>query len=542
MVGGATFPPARLCAVFAWAAVAAAAPPRVMLVALLDDVGWSNVGFTPGSSTATAGPNGTSLTPRLDALAADGVVLTNAMAHFMCTPSRCALLSGRLPVHVQQGQDTPETGTAGLPRNMSTLPAKLAAAGWRGVAAGKWDAGIATHDHMPEGRGFASAVTFAEHMVDSFAQTIYPGGTTCTLVDPTITDLWVDGAPGARLNGTAFVEDLFVARILDEIAAHDPGGPPLFLYWAPKAIHYPLQVPEEWYNAYAWVGPDDEGACNATSAYVWPGRAAPFACRRQAWALLGMLDANVGRIVDALVRAGLWNDTLALVLSDNGAPLDVAEAGGNNWPLRGSKYSPFQGGVRVPALAAGGYLPRAVRGTQQPGLFHIADVYSTLLGVAGVDPADAGAAAAGLPPVDGLDMWPLLSGANATSPRTEVPIAPGALVVWPHKLIRGWTWWSGRTGPVYPNASSPGASPDVWVDCGDGCVFDLVADEFEAVDLAPARPDLVAALGARLTTLTAGFWTNNDTAVDACPPNVTLLCGCWAAVHTWGGFLGPYKR
>ena len=311
-----------------------------MLVALLDDVGWSDVGFTPMSSAATAGPNGTSLTPRLDALAAGGIVLSNFMTHFMCTPSRASLLSGRLPVHVQQGQDTPETQTAGLPRNMSTLPKKLSSAGWRCSVAGKWDAGIATPGHTPEGRGFASSLTFAEHMVDTFTARIYAGGTSCTLIDPTLTDLWSNGGPAVGINGTGFLEELFVARILSEIeAAAAPGGPPLFLYWAPKALHYPLQVPQQWFDAFAWVedgAAGDEAACNATSAYIWPGQTSGFACRRQGWALMGLLDSNVGRIVDALVSHGLWNDTLMVVMSDNGAPLDVAEAGGSNYPLRGA--------------------------------------------------------------------------------------------------------------------------------------------------------------------------------------------------------------
>ena len=198
--------------------------------------------------------------------------------------------------------------------------------------------------------------------------------------------------------------------------------------------------------------------------------------------------------------------------------------------------------MRVPALVAGGYLPDAVRGTTQHGLIHIADVYATLLGLAGVDPIDHNATAAGVPQIDSLDVWPLLSGTNTTSPRVEIPISAGALVAWPYKLVRGLNWWSGYTGPVYPNASSPGLSPDIWVDCGTGCLYNLESDATESVNLAAQQPDLVASLGSRLDSLVTTFWTNADVGVDACPANITMWCGCWAAIHTYGGFLGPYQH
>ena len=209
--------------------------------------------------------------------------------------------------------------------------------------------------------------------------------------------------------------------------------------------------------------------------------------------------------------------------------------------LRGGKYASWQGGISVPAFVAGGALPPARRGAREAGLVHIADWWATVLRLAGVDPADARAAAAGLPPIDSLDLWPLLSGANATSPRAEVPVDPSTLIAWPWKLMQGPQWWAGRAGASYPNASSPGLpSLNEWVLCGDGCLFDLESDREERHDVAAAHADVVAAMGARLAALREGFFSNNDTGVDACPPG-TLLCGCWAAVHVWGGALGPYQ-
>lgn len=522
------------------ATVVLAAPPRVILYVLGDDIGWGSLGFV-SDFARTAGPNGTSLTPNLDALAAEGTVMASHIAHFMCTPSRVSLLSGRLPVWVQQGQADPETPNAGMPRNMTCFAEKLSSAGYSTHYAGKWDAGIATPDHTPQGRGFSTSLSFAEHMVDSWTQTVFSGGTVCNLVDPNIKDLWDTDGPARTLNGTAHVEQLFSDRIMSILNASDPiDGQPLMLLWAPKSMHYPLEVPQSQFDLYSWVT-DDEPDCNATAPVIWPGQTTGYSCRRQGWALLGMMDTALGNMVSLIKSRGWWNDTLVVFSSDNGAPLDVSEAAGGNYPLLGGKYANWQGGVSVPAIVSGGYLPAAVRGTVNNGFAHIADWYATLLGLVGADPFDKKAAAAGLPPVNSVDLWPMISGQNLTSPRQEVPISPGAIIQWPYKLVTGWNWWSGRSGAVYPNASSPDMSPDVWRNCGNGCLFDLSQDWVEQNDISGSNPDIVTNLNNRLNELVPTFWQNNDTGINNCPQNITMLCGCWAAINTWGGFLGPFQ-
>jgi hypothetical protein len=79
-----------------------------------------------------------------------------------------------------------------------------------------------------------------------------------------------------------------------------------------------------------------------------------------------------------------------------------------------------QGGVRTTAFLSGGFLPANVRGTVNSKYIHITDWYRTfaeLAGVSGDDPAE------GVPPVDSLDMWPMLSDNNVSSPRTEIPLS-----------------------------------------------------------------------------------------------------------------------
>ena len=96
--------------------------------------------------------------------------------------------------------------------------------------------------------------------------------------------------------------------------------------------------------------------------------------------------------------------------------MDTDESGSNNWPLRGGKYSKFEGGIRANSFASGGYLPAVVRGTVNKGIMHVADWYVTycMLGGGSAErcTSDSSAALSGLPPIDGVNLWPLLSGVS----------------------------------------------------------------------------------------------------------------------------------
>jgi arylsulfatase A-like enzyme len=205
----------------------------------------------------------------------------------------------------------------------------------------------------------------------------------------------------------------------------------------------------------------------------------------------------------------------------------------------------WEGGVRATAFISGGFVPQAQRGTTQPGLLHIADWYGTLAELAGVDPTDPVAAAAGLPPVDSVNVWPMLSGANATSPRAEIPLSPTGIVSGRYKLLLGQQGEAAWAGPQYPNASSPAhpVDPGPSVACGaTGCLFDVVADPSEHTNIASANPTIVAAMHARLKELVPGFYSNSDVLVDDCPPGISQPCACWAATNVWGGYFGPYAH
>jgi arylsulfatase A-like enzyme len=363
---------------------------------------------------------------------------------------------------------------------------------------------------------------------------------TCQAYNP-IVDLW-DGAGPSHLNGTQYEEFIFRDRVYSTVANHNVSEP-LFLLYTPHTVHCPLQVPKDQLDKFAFVT-DDETACQAQTAYIYPGSGpSDYRCRAQYLAMVNLLDGVLGNITDTLKAKGMWDETLMILTSDNGGPSGPTESGSNNYPLRGGKYSFFEGGIRATAFVSGGFVPAALRGTQQSGLVHIADWYATLCDLAGVDPTDYVAAAGKLPPIDSLNVWPLISGQNSTSPRTEIPVSESALIQGQYKLLTGPQIEATWSGPSYPNASSPASpvDPGPTLKCAGGCLFDVIADPTEHNDIAAQNPALVASMSARLAELVKGYYTNNDTFVNLCPSNITMPCACWAALNTWGGYFGPYS-
>ena len=313
-------------------------------------------------------------------------------------------------------------------------------------------------------------------------------------------------------------------------------------------------VDEATFRNFSWVG-DDESGCGYRfyADGMWPGgdpSARNFSCRRQYQAMLHNADARVGAIEDALVKAGLWDQTLMTFMSDNGGSIDHSENAASNYPLKGGKYSPWEGGIRVTSFWSGGFLPAASRGTTVDGLVHIADYFLTLCKLAGLSETlcrtDAVAEAAGLPPIAGFDIWPLVSGANATSPRLEVPVDTHTLLVSDGDAL--WKYMDGKfthatwVGPTFPNASGADPAGAPVEDCTAGCLFDVRADETEHNNVAAANPAVVAKMSARLAELVPNFYSNSDTGgTDLCPKG-TQDCMCWAAKNLHSGFLGPWHQ
>ena len=309
---------------------------------------------------------------------------------------------------------------------MTVIATKLKEAGYATHQVGKWDAGMAIPDHTPKGRGFDTSIGYFHHENDYFSET--EGECNGT---PTV-DLWNTDKPAMGMNGTNYEECLFKECVLEVINNHDPSTP-LFVYYAPHIVHMPYEVPKAYLMKFCFI--DDK-------------------LRRVYHTMVKYLDDNVGEILDALNKKGLWDNLLFITSSDNGGPVSTNH-GGNNYPLKGGKHTDWQGGVRVNAFVSGGYLPEQMRGQKTEGYIHIADWYSTFCALGGVDPKDERAAKANLPPMDSLNMWPLITGQNSTSHRTDIPLSMTALISGDYKILIDTINDAGWTGPVYPNETHP---------------------------------------------------------------------------------------
>ena len=240
----------------------------------------------------------------------------------------------------------------------------------------------------------------------------------------------------------------------------------------------------------------------------------------------------------------------------SGAP--QVQSAATNYPLRGGKASDWEGGHRVAAFVGGGALPGAVRGTALAGVpTHVADWFATFSVLAGASPDDPGATAAGLPPVDGEDLWPYLTNGTSVPRRRYLPLSSLALleVRTGLKLMFGTQAFAGTVGPTFPNASSPARDPQpVSRDCGSppaaaaatsgGCLYDVANDDIESADLAASRPGDLARLAAAFDDVQKTFYDNDENGTDAAicadaPAGVP--CACHVAVEKYDGFLGPFQ-
>ena len=370
------------------AAARAAAPLHVVLI-VADDLGYADVASMGASDVRT---------PHIDALHARGRRLENYYGQPVCSPSRAALHTGRLPLALglQTYVIDPTGVDYGLDLNETTLPGLLRdRAGYATHAVGKWHLGMSTWSQTPTFRGYDSFHGFHSGGQDYFTHQADGGfdmhvaasrecGAGCSVVD-------------LASNGT-YTTHLFTRAAVDVIKAHPPAQP-LFLYLAYQAVHSPDQVPQSYIDPYNATIPDQK--------------------RRTFAGMLSCLDEGVGNVTAALKAAGLEDSTLVLFVADNGGPIRCTDGpcgdatGTSNWPLRGGKHSIWEGGVRLTAIAAGPMVAGPY-GTNLTGLMHHADVLPTLLEAAQV----AYTPAPGFE-LHGASQWPLLT-RGAPSSRSEV--------------------------------------------------------------------------------------------------------------------------
>eukprot|EP00051_Salpingoeca_urceolata_P015777 m.206420 g.206420 ORF g.206420 m.206420 type:complete len:647 (-) comp18500_c1_seq5:16-1956(-) len=496
MAGGAAVLVLTACLV----AVAAAASgkdgkalPNIVYF-LVDDLGYANVGFH----------NDEPLTPVIDNLAHTGLQLDRFYTYKFCSPTRSSLMSGRLPLHVNQQNHPPEEPGGGVPLNMTIFPDKLKKLGYQSHQIGKWHCGMSSTDRLPVQRGFESSFGYLSGAEDHFKQTR----------DGKV-DFWRSELPAYHENGT-YGTFQYTREALRIIRSH-PADTPLFLYMAYQNVHSPLQVPTNFTDLYPKV---------------------KYPPRQKCLGMISAVDESIGTIVAALKDAELWDNTLVIFSSDNGGPHDHA----NNYPFRGSKGSDFEGGVRVAAYINGGLLPDHRRGQHVDAMMHVADWYATFGHLAGFEVEDDRAKAAALPQPDSLNMWDLLMGTNSTSPRTELPLSGNAsgtgliMTIDGHdyKLVRGKQGTSFFPGVHQPNSTDDGSKSNV--DCGTGWLFDLTVDPVEHNNLAKsaAHATILKTMQARAAEFDASVFQSAGYA--KADPMATV-----AANARYHGFWGPWQ-
>ena len=422
-------------------------PSRPHIVfTLVDDWGFAEAGFR----------NPAVKTPNFDMLANTGVVLNRHYVFKYCSPTRASLLTGRWPHHAHQYNIHPNC-MVGANINMTMLPAKLKKAGYATHMVGKWHEGFFEPKYLPIHRGFDTSSGFLSGAEPHFTQQ-----RDCAV------DYWMNDAPDTR-NGTydayTYKDDL--TNLFDK---HDPGTP-LFLYLPLHNIHGPIEAPQEWLDIYP---------VNSTCAQ-----------RRKIQAMVSVADDVTGHVVELLKKKGMWENTVFVVSADNGG----AACQSSNHPLKGSKGTFFEGGVRSLAFVNGGVLTNQTRGISANGFIHIADWYPTFCKMAGVDPDDSGS---GKFPVDGLDVWPIITAQTTQTSHPEIVLGynytgKGAIIVGDYKLIYG-AQGESCDNLMWSPLDYPCSNGLIGPNCDPYCLYNIVKDPEERNDLSKSEPDMLKKL------------------------------------------------
>ena len=347
-------PVVLVLAVFSgWQPSIAAERPNIVII-VGDDMGYADVGFHGGQQITT---------PHLDALAAAGVRCTNGyVSGPYCSPTRAGLLTGRYQTRFGHEFNPSGSPDRGLPLSETTLADRLQAAGYKTGLVGKWHLGGSAEMH-PNSRGFDEFFGFI-----AGAHTYLPG----------------QGAPIYRdreeVQETEYLTDALGREAVAFIDRHQ--DEPFFLYLAFNAVHTPMEAQEERLAKFADIADPK---------------------RRKYAAMMAAMDDAIGKVLAKLDADGLSDNTLVFFISDNGGPTMATTAtnGSINAPLRGSKRTTLEGGVRVPFLVKWpGKLP-AGKVYEQPVIQ--LDATRTALEAAGIDAAKDNK-------LEGVDLLPYLSG------------------------------------------------------------------------------------------------------------------------------------
>jgi arylsulfatase A-like enzyme len=417
----------------AWATGAGEKRPNIVFV-LLDDLGFTDVGFNGGDIK----------TPNIDRLAKSGAKLSGFYVQPVCSPTRAALMTGRYPMRygLQVGVVRP-WAQYGLPLEERTLAQALRQAGYFTALIGKWHLGHFRRAYLPTMRGFDHQYGHYNGALDYFTH-LRDGGFDWHRDDKVSKD---EGYTTKLLGDEA-------VRVIDKHATKTP----LFLYLAFNAPHAPLEALPEHLKLYEHVTDKK---------------------RRTYSAMVHAVDEQIGRLIAALEKRGMLENTIIVFSSDNGGPLNL---GATNGRLRGGKGSLYQGGVLAAACVS---WPGHIRGgTTIAEPLHMVDWYPTLIKIAGGSLEQK-------TPLDGKDIRGVLTDGQK-SPHADILLNAtpngGALRMGDWKIVLNGNTRDNPDGKKLGKKKGPELVE----------LFNLTADPSEKTNLAAQEPDRVRELRARL--------------------------------------------
>jgi arylsulfatase len=517
--------------------------PNVVLI-VLDDVGYAQLGCY-GSDIET---------PVLDRLAGGGVRLANFHTTALCSPTRACLLTGRN--HHRSGLGRIADLAVGFPgywgkppRENGYLAEILRGAGYATYAVGKW--------HLsPEDETSMAASRATWPLARGFDRWYgFHGGETHQFVPALFSDNHSVRPPTSAADGYHLTADLadHAIEFVGDLRAVD-ADQPFFLYFATGACHSPHQPPRRWLEHYAgrfdhgWDAWRDQAFARQVDSGLLPASTALSARPPwvPAWAdlsgeekavaarfmecfagFLSHTDEQVGRVLDFLAETGDAENTVVVVVSDNGASSEggvtgsindgrltnldpapteemfarLAEIGGptthnnypwgwtmaGNTPFRRWKREVHEGGIADPCIIA---WPRGdlEAGGIRHQFAHATDVLPTVLELTGIDQPER---IEGVPqtPIDGTSFGYLLGAAGRTAPerhRTQYFEMFGSRAIY-HDGWKAVTFHP--VGPLYDDQNpNDSFDDDVWE------LYHVAEDLSETRDLARERPELLAAL------------------------------------------------
>ncbi len=438
-------------------------PRPNMVVIFTDDQGWNDVSCY-GSEIPT---------PHIDALAARGLRFDQFYAaSSICTPSRFGLLTGQFPTRSRDQLLnalmflSEEDADRGIQPGESTYVSLLSQAGYRTALIGKWHLGHGRLEYWPTRHGFDSFFGHTGGCVDFF--TLHYGTKPDWYRDE---QLLIDKVPAAGTYATDTIlgESL---EFLDAWAKEGDGAPPFYLHVSFNAPHFGKAGDFETGQITNRMQPRTHDLEQVPDSIVDPLRRA-FAAK-----VIGM-DAAIGQLMQKLSELNAMQNTLVVFMTDHGGDPDY---GGANLPLRGGKATLFEGGLRVPCIAAWpGNIPM---GRRTSAVTCAMDWFPTLCAVAGISEASQRERGAR---TDGTNLLPLFHGDAQTSV-LESQLAERTLV-WQtgnHDELERKSWLAVRRGN-WKLVQPPDQPP---------MLFDLSQDPNESHNLAPARADILGDLQA----------------------------------------------